>query len=1059
MKRFENALSGGINNNTRPDLLGESQVVDSNNLIVDKNGVLTIGGDAVYDASLITDYANSVKFWLWRPFRKPYFYSGGTKYQATEFLVYVFYDEGNSKVKIGGFVNNGTSDVYAYFNLSASTRTEIDVVAEPAIAFSGNRMTIVDGVNGTFARFVEINSDGEFIESEVGVDAPTHFVELTNQTGTSVEDTGIAVPDGSFFGYVITYEDEFGIESNPSPIMYNTSTFIDGEDQLSHKDDTFNPTEFISGTTLTIADFGLQDLSDIERINIYRSSGLYTESAFAPSVFSFIKSIPVAEFYTDFNVLGVDAKEISYENDNKVRADDITPANTTLFLTNTTNEVKFPIAYTKYFKLKIDNVNSRTYVNGIIKVSLHGDTPVGFPAEPNNEVIPFSTNSFRFYYEDLTTPIPCLYLFSLDASTGITYPTYHLRIPKLTGNSTTTIYVAYDTILPTVSTEQEKGYMGALFQMTTDSVADFLADSGNHYISRYNVKDENNLVVLGGSHQDNAFYSGSRVSEFGGYDATKELCLYENIILDRKGAETISDTKGFIRTTDNFLPTKVPAIYTAYAWFNLDINWGGTSYPTPYFQVMGEVLDDDGDDGMYLYARETSSTTIQFVMVEWDNDDYSCLSSTITITDTTPHNSIRFFICMSVDSVAGETYLYINSVNSNMGVQEAEASNTFTFSQSSANEQRWFKIGQHDNFYIRYDGDGTGVYLRNCVAAVTDVHYHENLYIDDIARARNIADGRVVFDTAFIGYDENLATPTNTNIEFVDEKLVINATNSTGMLRWSDAKGLVFPTLNELQVGSKIIKVVPRLGTKNDYISILDVYTENGIYILNIDKLSSETKLTPLTGNINSYILKDKHSIVRVGNANYFISTEGLIRQAGESFENLTGLLIDAEFESIAYIKKYDAIGLLSISGLWLYDIKRGIFTKQQIPINSFSDIDKDGYNVIEHNDGLWLYPITDLSIEHTFIKTKTYYVENADLLRFRVEFTDYYHMLIKIVSNYAQIPPAIYGDGYLTNGDLNSGEWYYLPNGFRVESFHMEFNGLNGIGKIEYETKNRGRR
>lgn len=1055
-KRFETSLSGGINNNTRKDLLNPTQVVDSRNLLVLENGSLSVGGNAVYDPSIITDFGDAKKFWLWRPFRKPYFRYSTVNYRTTDFLVYVFYKEGTTNyVTVRGVVNDGSGDHYVSQAPPLNNEIKVEVSQEPSIAFSGNRMTIVDGIDGTFSRFIEIDEDGIFITSEVGVNAPIYPIVPLTQEDTGTPNIGIGAESGSFFGYIATFVDKFGVESNPSPMLYNTSEFIGGDDQQAYRNEVFSPLRFIRGVDLSLSLINNDpNISDVEKINLYRSDGLYSESAFVPTEFSLIATIPLASSYSDYNSVGIDSKAVSYENDNQVRAEGIVAANTRLFITNTNNEVKFPIPYPKYIKIDIANPNSKTYINGVIKIFITGNIPIDFPAEPDLGVATDERDLYRFFHSDLTTPIPCLYKYDGANKT----PTYHLRIPVLTAGTTTSIYLAYYPTgsMPILPTGWDKPYLGYPEQMDVTTLANFKEDSGDSYIQRYLVKDENNRIVLGGNLEDNGFSKDSLSYNNITFDNTVFLCRYENSIQDRLNVLTFDNTLSQIVTKDNLLSPKLPSVYTAYGWFNLAVDDMDID-SNKYYQIMGEVFDDDRDDGLFLYASKLSSQVIRFTLLEWDQGSETLLTPSLELDFGLYLNRfISWFIYMSVDSITGKIFLHVRGINQQGSVVEDYKSISFTFSQVAEFEDRWFYLGEFSNF-----APPTIPPKYNVINQVTDFHFHEGLYVDTPSSVNNIADGRVIFDNARIGYDYDSSIVTNENMTFNDDEEISGIASSEGMLRWSDQAGLVFPTLNELQIGSKIIKVVPRIGAKNEYTSILDIYAENGIYILQIDNLSSATTLIPLTGDANSYVLINKYAVVRVGSSNYFLSKEGLIRQTGESFSNLTGLIINAEFDRIAYIKKYNAIGLRETGGqyLWLYDIKREIFTKHNIFIESFSDIDENDFNVIEDNGEMSLYPSTSFDISTVQVVTRTFYLENADLLRFRIEYLSEDSGTMRIISNYNQVPPAEYGVGLDIDLTINSGEWYYVPNGFRCESFYMILNGFSGIGKIEYEVKPRGRR
>ena len=321
-----------------------------------------------------------------------------------------------------------------------------------------------------------------------------------------------------------------------------------------------------------------------------------------------------------------------------------------------------------------------------------------------------------------------------------------------------------------------------------------------------------------------------------------------------------------------------------------------------------------------------------------------------------------------------------------------------------------------------------------------------------------------MFDVSPLGVVD-YTTPVNNNVTIEDAKEVTE-TFSQGLIRWSDNAGLVFPTLNELVVGREVIKIVPRLGSKDSYESIVDVYTKGGIYILSIDKLSSTTNLIPLTGESGTFILQNKDSLVTVDSSNYFVSNNTLYRQNGESFTDLSSGKVSIDCDKVTYFPEYNAIGMAKTgnTSVLMYDIEKGMYFKQVISgILDFADVSEDGKRMVIFDTAVKTLS-TSLVTTGLTVKSKRFYVGLASLIRFNIEFEgkkqDNLFTIRSIFENTPRIRKFadIETEGAITL-DIESNKWYHFPNGLICEYFELELYNYTGIKKIEIEYRPRGRR
>lgn len=1070
MKHMITSLAGGLIETVRPDLLNDGQVQICNNMKVDTLGVLI----PVNDLSSISELDGYNYVWLWRMYKKPYVYNGTEIVESPYNYVYLCYNSSEGTLDMLGYYNLGSTKTPAptlQFKTGDGTygAISITVAQKPSLALTNMRCTIVDGVGGNNARYIEIDDDNNVIFSDVGVIQPEPLLAQNGKENTSATNIGIGDIQGTFYGYCFTFVDTLGVESNPSPIHFNISNFIGGDQQI-YRGDFESAEAFVKGVkllteiiTTTHSDY----MENIEKINIYRTASLYTESTLEVGQFRYVGSSLIGSEIIDYNSDDFSGSIVSYENDNTIKGEESVTVGNMIMVTDAINNLAFPLAYPKYIKIKLSNKNSRNYINGIFTLYLSDSMlPSDFPTLPTSSGVTGEISLYRFFMSDFTTPIPTSYQVTTTSNL-----IYSLRIPIIYSNNENIIYLAYYPTgsanpSPLITSVWNKYMMGRIDYLSYRYIDDFY-DEGDTFVKRNTVKDERDRLVLGGSNADNAY-------SFDTCDITDieyAPLSWENLPYDRTfgtgGLNFTNIGTSAIKTKVGFIDSSVNPVYSAYGFFKLDYD-NMETYVSAVNQrrylVFGDVYGNKKGFGLFVTKGNGHLIFGVFNLDSSDISEANPIDNSYSFGNIT-HTSGLFscFIFISIDRAGKKVSWYISNL-----IGDVLSGEITDFPDMYSGGRSAFVVGRDVNLQVVWYPASIPPAQQSDTAIkyLTDFHYQENLYLNDSKLIENIKNGFPIFDVSPLGVVDYTANPpVNNNITIEDAKSVTE-TVSQGTIRWSDNAGLVFPTLNELVVGREVIKIVPRLGSKDAYESIVDVYTKNGIYILSIDKLSSTTNLIPLTGESGTFILQNKDSIVTVDSSNYFVSNNTLYQQTGESFTDLSSGKVNIDCDKVTYFPEYKAIGMAKTgnSSVLMYDVEKSIYFKQDINgVLDFAGVSEDGKRMVIFDTSV--KTLSDSLVTTGLkVKSKRFYVGLASLIRFNIEFEsrgqDYLFTVRSIFENTPRIKKFAYieTDGAIAL-NIDSNKWYHFPNGLICEYFELELFNYRGIKKIEIEYRPRGRR
>ena len=700
-------MAGGLVEKVRPDLLNDGEVQTCNNMKVDTLGVLI----PVNDLSAITELANYDYVWLWRMYKKPYVYNSSAIVESPYNYVYLCYKSSTNKLEMIGYYVTGVSKTAtSQFKTGDSTYGAISltVAQKPSLALTNMRCTIVDGVEGNNARYIEIDDDNNVIVSDVGVVQPEPLLAQNGKENTSATDTGIGDIQGTFYGYCFTFVDTLGVESNPSPIHFNTSNFIGGDQQI-YRGDFESGEAFVKGVkllteiiTTTHSDY----IENIEKINIYRTASLYTESTLEVGQFRYVGSSLIGSEIIDYNSDDLSGSVVSYENDNTIKGEESVTVGNMIMVTDAINNLAFPLGYPKYIKIKLSNQNPRNYINGIFTLYLSASMlPSDFPTLPTSGGVTGEMSLYRFFMSDFTTPIPTL--FQIETS-GVYY---YLRVPRIYANSENIIYLAY---YPAGSSSLIPGdsvwfynFMGNIVWFELEyNVQNFLSEINDTITKRNTVKDERDRLVLGGANADNAYSFDTCDITDVEYSASTDIYTeIKNLIVDSTGGLSFSSVStSYIRTKTGFLDSTSPPVYSAYGFFQIKYS-GMTEYSGNYgrrYLLFGDVHGTKKGFGLWAIKSDDASPVINFFFADIDTNDGNgddFISSYVAGASFTPPCT-RFFVFASVDRASGKLYYYIqNIIDSVKFSGEIELDDNFNGGLGRTR----FTVGKEAELRLHYD--------------------------------------------------------------------------------------------------------------------------------------------------------------------------------------------------------------------------------------------------------------------------------------------------------------------------------------------------------------------
>ena len=356
--------------------------------------------------------------------------------------------------------------------------------SDPQFAFADDKIIITDGVNN--AHYVAIDEDGVARAGKMGLPAPKNRAKIEQLTTvdktmfeTDTTQTYIASP--GLVQVTYTAVTKYGDESNPAPL---SRTFDIQYNKIGDDGITSHYIDKIKVHDLTVPDVPENVMETVKYFKFYMRIVPYKAGVEVSSL-----------IYTEQQPINTKTKSgtgtgnsyvltlpplgdiVSYENDIAPIAKTGAQLGGITMLGNVQDNVKFPFKFKYFHPIKISNKDSASYVDANLIIRLYDKDSSHDHAIDNLDLDDWiytsqaaaavfggtdadtETKHFRFYDEDLTTPLyaafskadngvgtPASYKTIDDVypgSYGVEYADFIIQIPYLTANSTRTIYLCW----------------------------------------------------------------------------------------------------------------------------------------------------------------------------------------------------------------------------------------------------------------------------------------------------------------------------------------------------------------------------------------------------------------------------------------------------------------------------------------------------------------------------------------------------------------------------------------------------------------------------------------
>jgi len=240
-------------------------------------------------------------------------------------------------------------------------------------AASPSQFVFVDGQDSTKnVRRIIIDEDGVLLIDNIGLISPEDMASYLNLYASETATSGTDLPMGVIVQYIHTDVNEFGEESNPSPIL--SLSDMQGLKRGEMNSTVFEMDNLLSGKTEKISLTLNVSNNRAKKKYLYRRFVGYSEGNIPVTDFRFVGEFPIPNNATEITVTDAYTSTdivASYERDIAGTADDVIIFNDdTVVLGNASTESGFLVDYDNAWEVKIDNRNNCYYVDAMIKINL-----------------------------------------------------------------------------------------------------------------------------------------------------------------------------------------------------------------------------------------------------------------------------------------------------------------------------------------------------------------------------------------------------------------------------------------------------------------------------------------------------------------------------------------------------------------------------------------------------------------------------------------------------------------------------------------------------------------
>ena len=335
----------------------------------------------------------------------------------------------------------------------------------------------------------------------------------------------------------------------------------------------------------------------------------------------------------------------------------------------------------------------------------------------------------------------------------------------------------------------------------------------------------------------------------------------------------------------------------------------------------------------------------------------------------------------------------------------------------------------------------------------------KGVYLDDLQTIAQLWNFQPMYDD-MIG-KSCLNDTYNNNIDF-DETKEIKYKSNRNMVKWTDVNGKAFPDLYFKKVREPILKIMPAPSfLQFEYQNTFIIFTRNSInrFVLQGSASGWSGSSSSLIEEKQQYGLLAEKSLVRAGDALFWLSEVGVVKWDGKGFGLITKNIIDVPIKDslfgyyVPLNNQYVLHDVIDNGISFVYHIDRNMWTqftgldvKKSITLTGGNRLDNINLYLKANGTGLDSYPTETFTEEESSIKTKSMFFEKGTLKRVKSEYTGINASITTIVEN---------NDGVEKRHTVSakSKQFRGIPLGVnRGKSVTFEIQNAETISNIIYE-------
>jgi len=372
-----------------------------------------------------------------------------------DFLIPIFGNFTNDIWKLALFYKTDSS-TWTYDTLDDLENDGIVFTADSILryAFMGNTIFFTDNINKL--GFATVDKDGIVQSGVRGIPAPKTMPSLdaSNRATDTITDKTCNI---GIIQLCFTVSTEDGYESNPSATRSYEYQWnkIDSEGEFERWIDNFL-VKYVKPP------YGINSYiqNKLKYFNFYYRVYSYSASANVENMtYSCRKEIVNKVFdadndegntYTIATANGITA--VSSENDIAPMSKDVITVDDCVLLSQTQSPIKFPYHFDNVWKIKLNNQNTKNYVDGVVRIRLYDNNSSddkkitdldwgNFDTESDNTISDNNIHLLRIYDSDLITPLSVVY--DLHTGGSDNYCDVWIRFTQIPTNSLKTVYFCF----------------------------------------------------------------------------------------------------------------------------------------------------------------------------------------------------------------------------------------------------------------------------------------------------------------------------------------------------------------------------------------------------------------------------------------------------------------------------------------------------------------------------------------------------------------------------------------------------------------------------------------